>query len=97
MAATIRPYARSLFSELTQSTSVPLDPDELPHIPVLLQRGHVFFGDVPVRCYKHKGRWMYDERDIRTAGRELAGLAVVAGRRRRSGGAHVRRAAGARP
>ncbi|MGW1613556.1 hypothetical protein ACWCQZ_29815 [Streptomyces sp. NPDC002285] len=45
--------ARSLFSELTQSASVPLDPAELPHMPGLLQRGHVFFGNVPVRCYGH--------------------------------------------
>ncbi|MFD3676426.1 hypothetical protein [Streptomyces sp. NPDC058613] len=56
MAAIIRPYARSLFAELTQSASVPLDPDALPYIPSLLQRGHVFFGDVSLRCYKHKGR-----------------------------------------
>ncbi|MGX1676483.1 hypothetical protein [Streptomyces sp. NPDC055400] len=34
-------------------------------MPGLAQHGHVFFGDIAVRCYKHKARWMYDERDIR--------------------------------
>ncbi|MFE2823471.1 endonuclease VII domain-containing protein [Streptomyces sp. NPDC059271] len=69
-----REYARSLFAELTQSAMVPLDPDELLHMPGLRQHGHVFFGDLAVRCYKHKARWTYDERDIRAAGREMASL-----------------------
>ncbi|WUW19292.1 endonuclease VII domain-containing protein [Streptomyces sp. NBC_01463] len=67
-----REYARSLFADLTQSAMVPLDPDELIHMPGLAQHGHVFFGDIAVRCYKHKARWMYDERDIRRAGQALA-------------------------
>jgi hypothetical protein len=69
-----REYARSLFADLTQSATVPLDPDELLHMPDLRQHGHVFVGDIAVRCYKHKARWMYDERDIRRAGQVLADL-----------------------
>ncbi|MFI2241233.1 endonuclease domain-containing protein [Streptomyces chrestomyceticus] len=69
-----REYARSLFTDLTQSAMVPLDPDELLHMPGLRLHGHVFFGDIAVRCYKHKARWMYDERDIRRTGRALAEL-----------------------
>jgi Recombination endonuclease VII len=71
-----REYARSLFADLTQNAMVPLDPDELLHIPGLRQHGHVFFGDIAVRCYKHKARWTYDERDIRAAGRALADFDV---------------------
>lgn len=51
-----REYARSLFADLTQSAMVPLDPDELLHMPGLAQHGHVFFGDIAVRCYKHRAR-----------------------------------------
>ncbi|MFD4756348.1 endonuclease domain-containing protein [Streptomyces sp. NPDC058426] len=43
-------------------------------MPGLRQHGHVFFGDIAVRCYKHRGRWTYDERDIRAAGRTLADM-----------------------
>ncbi|MCG8971570.1 endonuclease VII [Streptomyces sp. CL12-4] len=71
-----REYARSLFADLTQSAAVPLDPDELLHMPGLRQHGHVFFGDRAVRCYKHKGRWTYAEREIREAGGALAELDV---------------------
>ncbi|MER6394079.1 endonuclease domain-containing protein [Streptomyces sp. NPDC001523] len=71
-----REYARSLFVDLTQNAQVPLDPDELIHMPGLRQHGHVFFGDIAVRAYKHKARWTYDERDIRAAGRALADLEV---------------------
>ncbi|MER5618688.1 endonuclease domain-containing protein [Streptomyces sp. NPDC002215] len=69
-----REYARSLFADLTQSAMVPLDPDELLHMPGLAQHGHVFFGDIAVRCYKHRARWMYDERDIRRTGQAFAEL-----------------------
>ncbi|MGC5041102.1 endonuclease domain-containing protein [Streptomyces sp. DT73] len=69
-----REYARSIFADLTQSAMVPLDPDELIHMPGLRQHGHVFFGDIAVRCYKHKARWTYDERDIRRTGQALAEL-----------------------
>lgn len=69
-----REYARSLFVDLTKSAAVPLDPDELLHMPGLRRHGHVFFGDVAVRCYKHKARWTYDERDIRAASRALVEL-----------------------
>jgi hypothetical protein len=67
-------YARSLCADLTQSATVPLDPDELLHMPGLRQHGHVFFGGIAVRCYKHKARWTYNERDIRAAGRAFAEL-----------------------
>lgn len=69
-----REYAHSLFADLTQSATVPLDPAELLHMPGLRQHGHVFFGDIAVRCYKHKARWTYDERDIRAVGRTFAEL-----------------------
>ncbi|MGW0761081.1 hypothetical protein ACWD1Y_32170 [Streptomyces sp. NPDC002814] len=69
-----REYARSLFTDLTRSATVPLDPDELLHMPGLRQHGHVFFGDIALRCYKHKARWMYDERDIRRVGQAFAEL-----------------------
>ncbi|WP_328698029.1 hypothetical protein [Streptomyces sp. NBC_00342] len=72
-----REYARSLFVDLTQNAMVPLDPDELVHMSGLAQYDYVLFGDVAVRCYKHKGRWGYVERDIRRAGQTLAELAVV--------------------
>ncbi|WP_053699666.1 hypothetical protein [Streptomyces sp. NRRL F-5755] len=36
--------------------------------------GYVFFGDIEVRCYKHKARRVYNERDIRRLGRALAEL-----------------------
>ncbi|WP_406472582.1 endonuclease domain-containing protein [Streptomyces platensis] len=71
-----REYARSLFADLTQNAPVPLDPDELLHMPGLRQLGHVFFGDIEVRCYKHKARWMYVERDIRDAAGVFAEMEV---------------------
>ncbi|MGW3498316.1 hypothetical protein [Streptomyces sp. NPDC001020] len=71
-----REYARSLFADLTQNAMVPLDPDELLHMPGLRQHGHVFFGDIAVRCYKYKAHWTYDERDIRAAGRTFAEMDV---------------------
>ncbi|MFF0386939.1 endonuclease domain-containing protein [Streptomyces sp. NPDC004286] len=71
-----REYARSLFADLTQNATVSLDPDELLHMPGLRRHGHVFFGDIAVRCYKHKARWMYDERDIRAVGRAFADMEV---------------------
>ncbi|MFJ3037144.1 MULTISPECIES: hypothetical protein [Streptomyces] len=55
---------------------MPLDPDELLQMPRLRLHSHVFFGGTAVRCYKHKARWTYAERDVRAAGQVLAGLAV---------------------
>ncbi|MEU5415768.1 hypothetical protein [Streptomyces clavifer] len=69
-----REYARALFADLTQNAMVPLDPDELVHMSGLAQYDYVLFGDVAVRCYKHKGRWGFVERDIRRAGQTLAEL-----------------------
>ncbi|MGV9761468.1 hypothetical protein ACWDUC_37490 [Streptomyces tricolor] len=76
MPLVTRERARSLFSDLTHTAAVPLDPDELLHMPGLRQHGHVFFGDIAVRAYKHKARWMYDERDIRAAARTFAEMSV---------------------
>ncbi|WP_234335401.1 MULTISPECIES: hypothetical protein [Streptomyces] len=73
-----REYARSLFADLTQSATVPLDPGELL-MPGLRLHGHVFFGDIALRCYKHKARWTYDERDIRRAGHAFAELRLDPG------------------
>jgi hypothetical protein len=47
---------------------------DLPPMPGLRQHGHVFVGAIAVRCYKHKARWTYDERDNRAAGRAFAEL-----------------------
>ncbi|MFG3545596.1 MULTISPECIES: endonuclease domain-containing protein [Streptomyces] len=68
-----REYARTVFADLTQTTMVPLDPDELLR-PDLAQHDYVLLGDVAVRCYKHKGSWRYAERDIRRAAQALAEL-----------------------
>ncbi|MER0476843.1 endonuclease domain-containing protein [Streptomyces sp. Edi2] len=65
-------YAHSIFTDLTQSAAVPLAPNELTRLRRFQQHGHVFFGDVALRRYKYRGRWGYDERDIRRAGRTLA-------------------------
>lgn len=79
MPLVTRERARSLFADLTQNATVPLDPDVLLYMPRLRQHAHVFFGDIAVRCYKHKARWMYDERDVRAAGQVLADLDVDLG------------------
>ncbi|MEU2069949.1 hypothetical protein [Streptomyces anulatus] len=68
-----REYARTIFAALTRNAMVPLDPDELLH-PALARYDYVLFGDMAVRCYKHKGSWRYAERDIRRAGQTLAEL-----------------------
>ncbi len=69
-----RGYARSPFADLTQSATVPLDPDELLHMPGLRPARPRLLGDIAVRCYKHRARWTYDERGIRAAGRTFADL-----------------------
>ncbi|WP_051767451.1 hypothetical protein [Streptomyces sp. NRRL S-37] len=74
-----RECARSLFADLTRDATVPLDPDELLHMPGLRQHVRVLFGDTAVRCCKHTMRWMYDERDVRSADQALAGLHVDLG------------------
>jgi hypothetical protein len=74
MSLISREYARSLFADLTSGTTIPLDPDELVHMPHLRWHGQVFFGDIALRAYKHKARWMFEERDIRRAGQAFAEL-----------------------
>ncbi|MEW1926775.1 endonuclease domain-containing protein [Streptomyces sp. NPDC088360] len=74
-----RENARSLFADLTHHSMVPLDPDELVRGSGLKQFGHVFIGDIALRCSKHKGRWMYAEGDIRRAGAVFATLPLDVG------------------
>ncbi|WP_086670374.1 endonuclease domain-containing protein [Streptomyces albovinaceus] len=59
--------ARTYFAEIAAGSAVPLDPDDLLHMMQLRQHGHVVIGDMALRCYKHKSKWTYDERDIRRA------------------------------
>ncbi|MFJ2008002.1 endonuclease domain-containing protein [Streptomyces chartreusis] len=69
--------ARETLADLTRDCGLPLDAGELiPGKGEFLDHGHVFMGDVAVRGYKDKGRWKYDDRDIRRAGQTLAGLAI---------------------
>ncbi|MEE1797276.1 endonuclease domain-containing protein [Streptomyces sp. JV176] len=68
--------ARDLFADLTQHSTVPLDADELLHTDSMSRLDCVVIGGVALRCYKHKARWTYDERDIRRAGKEFADFAL---------------------
>jgi hypothetical protein len=66
--------ARDLFTEQTQSAAVPIAPEELLHLSGQYVHGHVVVGDIALRCYKHKARWKYDDRDVRRAGAAFAAL-----------------------
>ncbi len=68
--------ARDLLADLTQTCTVPVDADELTKAPRgrFATHGHVLIGDTPVRGYKHKGHWRFDDREIRLAGQALAEL-----------------------
>ncbi|MEU0389203.1 endonuclease domain-containing protein [Streptomyces chartreusis] len=69
--------ARDILADLTKDCGLPLDAGELiPGKGEFLVHGHVFVGDVAVRGYKDKGRWKYDDRDIRRAGQALAAVTV---------------------
>lgn len=69
--------ARDLLADLTTDCGLPLDAGELiPGKGEFLVHGHVFVGDVAVRGYKDKGRWKYDDRDIRRAGQTLAAVTI---------------------
>ncbi|WP_165989765.1 hypothetical protein [Streptomyces sp. YIM 98790] len=69
--------ARDTLADLTKDCGLPLDAGELiPSRGDFLDHGHVFIGDVAVRGYKNKGRWKYDDRDIRRAGKALAAVTV---------------------
>ncbi|MGW0313999.1 endonuclease domain-containing protein [Streptomyces flavidovirens] len=67
--------ATRLLQDLTGTGPVPAAPRGLNryHFQV---HGNVLIGDVPVRGYKFKQRWRLDEREIRRAGQQLAGLAI---------------------
>ncbi|MFI6658163.1 endonuclease domain-containing protein [Streptomyces sp. NPDC050523] len=67
--------ARDILADLTTDCGLPLDAGELiPGKGEFLVHGHVFVGDIAVRGYKDKGRWKYDDRDIRRAGQALAAV-----------------------
>ncbi|MFD0287682.1 endonuclease domain-containing protein [Streptomyces lutosisoli] len=69
--------ARDTLADLTKDCGLPLAPDELiPGKGDFLDHGHILIGDVAVRGYKDKGRWKYDDRDIRRAGQTLAAVTV---------------------
>lgn len=55
----------------------PLDPGEvIPGKGHFLRHGHVIIGDIALRGFKDKGRWKYDDRDVRRAGQALAAVDV---------------------
>ncbi|MGI5485007.1 endonuclease VII [Streptomyces lavendofoliae] len=66
--------ARTYFAEISADSALPLDPDDLVRMVRLRQHGHVVIGDIAIRCYKHKSKWTYDERDIRRAAQAFADL-----------------------
>ncbi|MGW4784876.1 endonuclease domain-containing protein [Streptomyces sp. NPDC004230] len=67
--------ARDTLAELTRDSAVPVDPSVLVSVKsAFLDHGHIFIGDVALRGYKDKGRWKYDDRDIRRAGQILTAL-----------------------
>ncbi|WP_043271977.1 endonuclease domain-containing protein [Streptomyces sp. CT34] len=68
--------ARATFADLTANCALPLDPDVLLRTDLLHHHGHTVIGDAALRGYKYKGRWRYDERDVRRAGRALAELPI---------------------
>ncbi|PWI06506.1 hypothetical protein DIZ27_33370 [Streptomyces sp. NWU339] len=70
--------ARDILAELTKDCGLPLNAGELiPDKGEFLNHGHVFIGDVAVRGYKDKGRWKYDDREIRRAAQALAAIQVA--------------------
>ncbi|MDX2547823.1 endonuclease domain-containing protein [Streptomyces sp. WI04-05B] len=69
--------ARDALADLTKACDLPLDPGELiPKKGEFLDHGYVLLGDVAVRGYKDKGRWKYDDRDIRRAAQTLAAVTI---------------------
>ncbi|MFJ3363557.1 endonuclease domain-containing protein [Streptomyces anthocyanicus] len=69
--------ARNILADLTTDCDLPLDADELiPGKCEFLDHGYVFVGDLAVRGYKDKGRWKYDDRDIRRASQALAAMTI---------------------
>ncbi|MEU7075989.1 endonuclease domain-containing protein [Streptomyces narbonensis] len=72
--------ACDIFTDATRGASIPLYPEELLRTKshILRRHGHIVVGDAPLRLYKHKSLWKYDERDVRRAARTLADVGVVA-------------------
>ncbi|MFF7764191.1 endonuclease domain-containing protein [Streptomyces griseorubiginosus] len=69
--------ARDTLTDLLKGSGLALDTGDLiPGKGQFLAHGHVFLGDIAVRGYKDKGRWKYDDRDIRRAGQALAAVTV---------------------
>lgn len=71
--------ARTYFAEISAASAVPLDLDDLLHMTDLRRHNHVVIGDIALRCYKNKSKWMYDERDIRRAAHKLADFRLDVG------------------
>jgi hypothetical protein len=69
--------AQNTLADLTKACDLPLNPGELiPGKGEFLDHGDVLLGDIAVRGYKDKGRWKYDDRDIRRAGQALAAMSI---------------------
>jgi hypothetical protein len=64
--------ARTFFADISVGSPVPLDPDDLLHMVHVRRHGHVVFGDIAVRCFKHRSKWTYDEREIRRTAQTFA-------------------------
>ena len=72
--------ARDTLADLIVGCGLPLDAGQLiPANGQFLPHGHVFVGDLAVRGYKDKGRWRYDDRDIRRVGQTLSAVAIDTG------------------
>jgi hypothetical protein len=71
-------FARAAFAEMTHGAPLPLNPDALLRTKSshLRGHGHIVIGDIALRVYKHKGRWLYDEREVRQAAQVLANVGV---------------------
>jgi hypothetical protein len=69
--------AGEILVELTHGGPLPVHFGELlPHSGQFVRHGYVIVGDVAVRAYKAKGRWSYDDRELRRAGEALAAVDV---------------------
>ncbi|MFI6567042.1 endonuclease domain-containing protein [Streptomyces sp. NPDC050534] len=70
--------AQRMLTDLTRGHLIQAAPDALNSYR-FMANDHALIGDIPVRGYKHKGRWRLMEEDIRRAGQALADLVVDTG------------------
>lgn len=69
--------AAETLTDLTRGCALPVHFGELrPHSGQFVRHSYVVVGDVAVRAYKTKGRWSYDDREVRRAGQALAAVDV---------------------